>query len=59
MNFSEIDLIPSIYNWVFPILGLLKKDENEEAGLEKLLELLTKLDNHLGWFGGFPFLYAS
>ena len=59
MNFAEIDLIPLIYNWVFPILGLLKKDENEEAALEKLLELLTKLDNHLGWFGGCPLLYAS
>ena len=56
MNFAEVDLIPMTYNWVFPILGLLKSEENEEIILEKLLDLLTKLDNHLGWFGGCLFL---
>jgi hypothetical protein len=52
MNFAEVDLIPMTYNWVFPILGLMKTDEKEKAVLEKLLDLLTKLDNHLGLFGG-------
>ena len=53
MNLVEVDLIPMTYNWVFPILGLMKRDEeNEEAALEKLLALLKKFDNHLGWFGG-------
>ena len=53
MNLVEVDLIPMTYNWVFPILGLMKSDEaKEDATLEKLLGLLTKLDNHLGWSGG-------
>ena len=53
MNLVEVDLIPMTYNWVFPILGLMKRDEEkEEAALEKLLAMLTKLDKHLGWFGG-------
>ena len=53
MNLVEVDLIPMTYSWVFPILGLMKRDEEkEEAALEKLLAMLTKLDKHLGWFGG-------
>ena len=53
MNLVEVDLIPMTYNWVFPILGLMKADEGkEDANLEKLQALLTKLDKHLGWFGG-------
>ena len=54
MNFAETDLVPATYNWVFPILGLLETHENEAVALKKLIELLTKLDNHLGWCGGCP-----
>ena len=53
MNLVEVDLIPITYNWVFPILGLMKTDEaKEKDALEKLLALLTKLDKHLGLFNG-------
>ena len=56
MNFAEVDLIPVTYNWVFPILGLMKSKEEGES-LEKLLELLRKLDNHLGLFGCCHFVF--
>ena len=59
MNFAEVDLIPMAYNWVFPILGLMKTEEKEEVVLQKLLDLLTKLDNHLGWFGGYFFVLLN
>ena len=48
MNFAETDLVPAIYNWVFPIIGLMKQPENEDAALGHVVDLLKKLNTHLG-----------
>ena len=50
INISEADLIPLIYNTVFPILGLTKSsgEEEEKINLEKLFDLLKKFNKHLG-----------